>query len=121
MAWVEAKRIKNKTYLYLRYRDGNRNRSRYLGKAGADWVPGMTAPVEWQPGQPLPDITELKPPKDAPTTPPAELAGVSKNGWPACVCCGRPAQTLDSVTGEPICYRCLHSLSNCTITKRDTR
>jgi len=107
MAWVEAKRIKNKTYLYLRYRDGNRNRSRYLGKAGADWAPGMTTTVDWQPGQPLPDITELKPPKDA-TPPPPEVAGVSANGWPACVCCGNRAQTL--YKGEPVCYRCNHYL-----------
>ena len=114
MAWIEAKRIKGKTYLYLRWRDG-RSRSKYIGKAGDGWQAGMTKEVpNWRVGQPLPSgALEPPPPRKPPalsnTAEPEEPE--SNNGrWPACVCCGRPAQTL--YDGEPACYKCAHHMKN---------
>lgn len=35
-AWVEIKVIKNHRYLYMRWRENERTRSRYLGRAADD-------------------------------------------------------------------------------------
>lgn len=35
-AWVEVKTIKNHRYLYMRWRENKRTRSRYLGRAADD-------------------------------------------------------------------------------------
>lgn len=47
MAYVEAKKIKGRVYLYLRWRDNSgRLRSRYLGRAPIGWHAGMTLKVD---------------------------------------------------------------------------
>ncbi len=52
--WIEAKRIKRGLYLYLRYREGGRTRSVYLGKAGLGWQHGRSIAITRRPAQPGP-------------------------------------------------------------------
>ena len=117
MAWLEQKRIGKHTYWYLRWREGGKRRSRYLGK-----TPGLgtlDALREQRQGDAvLPnDAAAARPDETAQAEgdrwpgPRDYLGKVLAEGdrWPRCVCCGRRAQVL--YRGEPVCYGCYAYMS----------